>query len=69
MEKVLFTRKQAASALSLSVATLDKLIASRQIIAVRVGRKVLLSSDSVHNFVDNLTKRTIRDIQDAATVN
>jgi excisionase family DNA binding protein len=51
--KVLYSRKEAASALSLGVRTLDQLICSGELSARRVGRRVLISRESIIKFAES----------------
>jgi excisionase family DNA binding protein len=48
--RLLFPRKESAQILSLSVRTLDYLIASKAIAVVRVGRKVLVPRLELEKF-------------------
>lgn len=41
-ERILYTRVEAANLLSISVSSLDRLIADKRLAARRIGRKVLL---------------------------
>ena len=41
--RILYTREEAAFQLSISVATLDRLVGSKQLTARRVGRRVLIA--------------------------
>lgn len=51
MEKLLLTRKEAASALSISVDTLDELRANGKIRFNRIGARVYFSPDELRAFV------------------
>lgn len=55
--KLLYSRKEAASALSLGVRTVDHLVASGQLPVKRIGRRVLIPAQSIKNFA-LLTERT-----------
>jgi len=49
-EKVLYTKREAAQMLSISVRSLDYLIVSRQLAARRIGRRVLIHRDAIEQF-------------------
>ena len=49
---MLYSRKDAAQALSLGIRTLDQLIATGKIVALRVGRRVLVSRESLESFAN-----------------
>jgi excisionase family DNA binding protein len=49
-DKLLFTRKASAQALSISLRTLDNLIVSKEILVRRVGRKVLIPAGELDKF-------------------
>jgi len=49
-EKVLYTKREAAHLLSISLRSLDYLIFSQQLPARRIGRRVLLHRDSIEQF-------------------
>jgi len=51
MDKLLYDRREAARLLSLSLRTLDHLIAEHQLIVRRVGRRVLVPHGSLEKFV------------------
>lgn len=51
MEKLLFTRKEAAQALNISVDTLDELRNSCKLRAVNIGARVYCSPDELKSFV------------------
>lgn len=51
MEKLLYTRKEAADALSISVDTLDRLYAANKIKAIYIGSRVYYSPDALRAFV------------------
>ena len=48
--RLLYSRREAATALALGVRTLDQLILAGTIPVVRVGRRVLISRDSLLDF-------------------
>jgi excisionase family DNA binding protein len=54
--KLLYSRKQAAEALSLSVRALDQLILSGQLGATRVGRRVTCHVDELERFAQHGTR-------------
>jgi excisionase family DNA binding protein len=49
-DKVLYTKREAAHLLSISLRSLDYLIFSNQLPARRVGRRVLVHRDSIEQF-------------------
>jgi excisionase family DNA binding protein len=49
-EQVLLSKRQAAQVLAISLRTLDKLIASKQFLVHRIGRRVLISRASIERF-------------------
>jgi excisionase family DNA binding protein len=49
-QKVLYTKREAAQLLSISVRSIDYLIFSRQIPARRIGRRVLVHRDAIEQF-------------------
>lgn len=51
MEKLLFTRKEAADALNISVDTLDWLRREKKIRAVNIGSRVYYSPDELRAFI------------------
>lgn len=51
MEKLLFTRKEAADALNISVDTLDWLRREKKIRAVNIGVRVYYSPDELKAFI------------------
>jgi excisionase family DNA binding protein len=60
-EKVLYTKREAAHLLSISLRSLDYLIFSQQLPARRIGRRVLLHRDSIEQFArrDHMSIRTM----------
>lgn len=58
-EKILYTKREAAQLLSISVRSLDYLIFNRQIPTRRIGRRVLVHRDAIERFArhDHLTIR------------
>jgi excisionase family DNA binding protein len=50
IQKLLYDRKSAAIALSISVRTLDYLIARRSFRTTRIGRKILIPSEELRRF-------------------
>lgn len=53
MEKILFDRKTAALALSISVRSLDYLISGGQLKTKRMGRKILIHSSELKRFAQS----------------
>lgn len=51
MEKLLFTRKEAADALNISVDTLDWLRREKKLRAVNIGSRVYYSPDKLKAFI------------------
>jgi excisionase family DNA binding protein len=49
-ERLLYSRKQAAEELSLSVSTIDQLILSKQLAYKRQGRRVLIPRTEIERF-------------------
>jgi excisionase family DNA binding protein len=49
-EKLLYTKREAAQLLSISLRSIDYLIFSRQLRARRIGRRVLVHRDVVEQF-------------------
>jgi excisionase family DNA binding protein len=49
-EKLLYTKREAAQLLSISVRSLDYLIFNRQLPARRIGRRVLIHRDVIYQF-------------------
>jgi excisionase family DNA binding protein len=49
--KVLYSKKEVAVLLSLSVRTIENLIARKELSVRRVGRRVLISEQSLKTFV------------------
>lgn len=50
MQELVVTREEAAEALRLSLRTVDKLLAAGQILARRVGRRVLIPRTEIERF-------------------
>jgi excisionase family DNA binding protein len=50
VEPILYDRKGAAAALSVSVRTLDYFIARRELVTRRIGRKVLIPASELRRF-------------------
>jgi excisionase family DNA binding protein len=55
MNDLLVTREEAAEALRLSLRTVDKLLAAGQILARRVGRRVLIPRTEIERFARGTT--------------
>jgi len=49
-ERLLFTRNDAAYALSVSVRTIDNLIADKELPCVKIGRRVLIHRNVLHAY-------------------
>jgi len=49
-DKLLYTKREAAQLLSISLRSLDYLIVSQQLATRRIGRRVLVHRDSVEQF-------------------
>jgi excisionase family DNA binding protein len=60
-EKILVTRTDAAKLLSLSLRSLDYLIARRELPARRVGRRVLISRGALEDFALRDHVRALRE--------
>lgn len=60
-EKVLYTKREAAQLLSISVRSLDYLIVSQQLPTRRIGRRVLVHRDSIEQFAraDHMSIHTL----------
>jgi excisionase family DNA binding protein len=54
--KLLFTVEQAASELSISRATLYRLITSRQIVSIKIGKSRRVSQQALEAFIEQKTK-------------
>jgi len=50
VQKLLYDRRSAAAALSISIRTLDYFIAHRELRTIRIGRKVLIPSSELKQF-------------------
>lgn len=50
IEKLLYTKREAAQLLSISVRSLDYLISTGQLAARRIGRRVLIPRDALEQF-------------------
>jgi hypothetical protein len=61
LQKMLYTRKNAAVVLSLSVRALDYLIATKKLNTIRVGRKVLLGHRELVKFSRRNSPTPIND--------
>lgn len=59
-EKLLYTKREAAGLLSISLRSLDYLIFNRQLPARRIGRRVLVHRDAIEQFArrDHVAVRT-----------
>ena len=64
--RLLYDRKEAARQLSISVRSLDYLIAGKQLVTRRIGKKVLISHRELVRFAsgnhfDSVTSRSVAD--------
>jgi excisionase family DNA binding protein len=50
LKRLLYSKRDAAEMLSISVRSLDYLIVTRQLPARRIGRRVLIHHDAIHQF-------------------
>ena len=50
VEKLLYSRKDAAFALSLSMRSIDYLIAGKQLLTRRIGNRILIPADEIRRF-------------------
>jgi hypothetical protein len=50
MSKLLLSRREAASSLSISIRTLDKLVETEQLSPIRIGRRLLSHIDEAEAF-------------------
>jgi hypothetical protein len=50
VEKILYDRKSAACALSISVRSLDYVLAARQLETVKIGKKVLIPASELRRY-------------------
>jgi excisionase family DNA binding protein len=48
--KLLYSRREAAQMISVSIREIDKLIASSQLAAIRIGRRVLVARNALERF-------------------
>lgn len=55
-QKLLYTKQESAELLSLSPRTIDNLIARNELRVKRVGKRVLIISDSLQRFVHGREK-------------
>lgn len=51
MDRLLYSKRNAAELLSVSLRKLDSLIATNQIQTMRIGKRVLISREALENFV------------------
>jgi len=49
---MLYSRKETADQLKISVSTLDKLINTRQIISIKVGGQIRISEKAIKDFLE-----------------
>lgn len=57
MEKLLYSRKDAAYALSISLRGIDRLIASQQLITRRLGGRVVIPAAVLKSFADRVARQ------------
>jgi excisionase family DNA binding protein len=60
IERIAYTKAEAAMALGLSPRTIDNLIAAKELIARKIGRRVLIPATSLHALIrcDHKTAKT-----------
>jgi excisionase family DNA binding protein len=61
-QKVLYTKREAAQLLSISVRCLDYLITSHQMPSRRIGRRVLLHRDAIEQFA-SVDHKSIHELE------
>lgn len=61
--KLLYNRSEAAKMLSISLRTLDTLLASKQLAARRIGKRVLITNQSLLNFVRRDHRTPKKEVQ------
>lgn len=68
--KLLYTKREAAQLLSLSIRSIDYLITNREIASRRVGRRVLIHGDAIEQFArrDHVCIRQNKAVQTAGTL-
>lgn len=66
MTKLLLSRREAAQSLSLSIRTLDKLIATGQLPTTRIGRSVRIHVDTLEAFASTGSVTGTKALQQAA---
>ena len=59
IERIAYTKAEAAMALGLSPRTIDNLIAAKELVARKIGRRVLIPANSLHALV-RCDRRTVR---------
>ena len=69
IEKFLYARKEAAISLGLSVRSIDYLIAREELATRRVGKKVLVTRESLRLFARGHHPRPISEPPESPTVN
>jgi excisionase family DNA binding protein len=60
MEKLLVTRKEAASLLSVSVQSIDKLVHRGKLRCVRVGKRLLIPPEALQEFTSEKSASPVR---------
>jgi excisionase family DNA binding protein len=68
MENILVSKKSAAELLSVSVRTLEKLIAAGELPVVRIGRRVMIASDAVEKFARRYHVTQSKNMQTSRSV-
>jgi excisionase family DNA binding protein len=58
MTAIFVSREVAAQSLSISVPNLDRLVLAGRLQAVKLGRRVLFSTDVLHKFARQLAKES-----------
>jgi hypothetical protein len=66
VEKILFDRKSAAQALSISIRTLDYFLAAQAFETRKIGRKVLITAGSLKKFSQANHYGAVSQTQDVA---
>jgi excisionase family DNA binding protein len=61
-QQLLFSKRQAAEALSVSLRTVDNLISRNQLPVTRIGKRVLISWQALEQFADPSAQRQGRPI-------
>ncbi len=64
-EKKLLTIEEAANLLSIKVSRLRTAIFRREIPFIKIGRLVRFKEDSLHKWIDEMTKKTLAQEEDS----